>query len=337
MAIGHHAPGELVDDFDAPVADDVVDVAPQEHLRMQRTAESREQAQVGGIVQAAATKLSFDVLDAGIRQFDVAAVLVAVEVLARDERRNQRREPRRERDLSLDATGDHQRHPCLVDHDRVGLVDKRQVKRSVHEIARFHHEAIAQVIEARFLGRDVGDVGEVRGTPCGWRHPLLHAANREAKPAINGAHPLAVARGKIVVEGEDVDAAIAQCTHGRCQHGGQRLAFPGEHLDHAAIIEGQRGQDLLVERALTQGAMRGLASQSEELVPDVVACLAAARSLAEAAAALEYRFVRQCLAGGFEPGNAIERLAIAGEIETDGGAPQLTEVALPVLHHSLGC
>ena len=186
MAIGYDATGELVDDFDAPVADDVVDVAPQEHLRMERTAEGREQAQVGGLVQAAASKLAFDVLDARIRQFDVAAVLVTVEVLTRDERRNQRREARRQRNLPFDATGDHQRYPCFVDHDRVGLVDKRQVKRAVHEIVRLHHEAVAQVIEARFLGRHVGDVGEVPGTPCGGRHPLLHATNREAKPAING-------------------------------------------------------------------------------------------------------------------------------------------------------
>ena len=56
-------------------------------------------------------------------------------------------------------------------------------------------------------------------------------------------------------------------------------------------IEGQRGQYLFVERALTQGATRRLASQSEELVPDVVACLVAARALAKAAAALEDRFV----------------------------------------------
>ncbi len=43
MAIGDDPAGELVDDPDAAVAHDVVDVAPQQHLRVQRAIELGQQ------------------------------------------------------------------------------------------------------------------------------------------------------------------------------------------------------------------------------------------------------------------------------------------------------
>ena len=43
VTIGDDPAGELVDDLDAAVAHDVVDVAPQQHLRVQRAIELGQQ------------------------------------------------------------------------------------------------------------------------------------------------------------------------------------------------------------------------------------------------------------------------------------------------------
>ena len=49
------------------------------------------------------------------------------------------------------------------------------------------------------------------------------------------------------------------------RHGGERLALAGRHLDDPALREGEAGEDLLVERALPEGAAGRLAGEGEGL------------------------------------------------------------------------
>ena len=83
MTIRHDTAGELVDDLDAAVPDDVVDVAAQEDAGMERAVQLGQHRDVLGAVQAAAPEGPLDVLDAGFGQLDVPPVLVGVEVDAR--------------------------------------------------------------------------------------------------------------------------------------------------------------------------------------------------------------------------------------------------------------
>ncbi len=86
-------------------------------------------------MQTAATEGRLDVLDAGLGQLDIAAVLVGVEMDAGRERRHDRGQARGERDIAVDAARDHQRDARFVDHQRVGLVHEREVEGPVHEAA----------------------------------------------------------------------------------------------------------------------------------------------------------------------------------------------------------
>ena len=99
VTIGDDPARELVDDPDAAVAHDVVDVSPQEHLRMERAIELGQHAVVLRVVEAADAKRALDLFDAGLGQLDVTAVLVAVVVDAGRERTDERGQPRRGRDF----------------------------------------------------------------------------------------------------------------------------------------------------------------------------------------------------------------------------------------------
>ena len=215
-------------------------------------------------MKAAAPEDPLDVLDAGLGQLDVPPVLVGVEVDARRERSDELRQPRRERLVTVDAAGDHERDARLVDHQRIRFVHEREVERPVHQIGRVHRQQIAQVIEPGFLRGDVGDVRAVGGASRSGRHPLLNVADREPEHPIDRAHPLGVAPGQIVVERQDVHAAIGEGVERRRHHRRERLALARLHLDDVSIVERQRRDDLFVEWPLPEHAARCLARQREE-------------------------------------------------------------------------
>ena len=124
---------------------------------------------------------------------------------------------------------------------------------------------VAQVVEAGFLRGEVRDVGGVGPLALGDAHPLLHEADGEPQPLVDRPHPGGVAPGEVVVEGEDVRAAAGQGLEEDGGDRGERLALAGRHLRDLPLREGEAGQDLLVERALPEGAPGRLAGEGESL------------------------------------------------------------------------
>ena len=64
------------------------------------------------------------------------------------------------------------------------------------------------------------------------------AADGQAEKLINRAHPLTVARGQVIVDGDDMDAAAGQGVEIDGQGGNQRLAFAGGHFGDFARVQG---------------------------------------------------------------------------------------------------
>jgi hypothetical protein len=73
------------------------------------------------------------------------------------------------------------------------------------------------------------------------------AADREAQKCINRAHPLAVARGEVIVDGDDVDAAPGERVEVHREGGHQRLAFAGRHFGDAPRVQRVSADELHVE------------------------------------------------------------------------------------------
>ena len=84
------------------------------------------------------------------------------------------------------------------------------------------------------------------------------------------SHPLAVAFGQVVVDGDDVHAVAGQRVEVGGQHAGQGLAFTGLHLGDVAQMQGGRTHHLHVERALVEHPPGGLARHGERLRQQVV-------------------------------------------------------------------
>ena len=284
---GHHAAGELVDDDNLAVLDDVVDVAGEQLVGAQRLGHVMQYRDHGRRVerdalgqQPVAAQYLLDRFDAGVRQHDGAVLLVLLEMPGR-KARNHGVGAAIEFGGILGRARDDQRRACLVDQDRIDLVDDGEVERPLrHRVEPVLH-VVAQVVEADLVVGAVGDVAGIGG------HALLVVefvdddADGEAEEGVDPPHPLRVAAGEVVVGGDDMHALASKGVEIDRQGGDQRLAFAGLHLGDLALVQDHAALELHVEGTLAERALGRLAHRGEGLDQQVVERLALGEAVAE--------------------------------------------------------
>ena len=134
---------------------------------------------------------------------------------------------------------------------------------------------VAQVVEAELGVGPVDDVGRVRS----WRRRRVLAgldhADGDAERVVDRAHPLGVAAGEVVVDGDHVDAVAGERVQEHGERRGQRLALAGPHLGDRPVVQDHAADQLDVEVALAERPPRRLAAERERLREQVVERLAA--------------------------------------------------------------
>ena len=113
--------------------------------------------------------------------------------------------------------------------------------------------------------------------------------------AVDPAHPLGVAPGQVVVDGDDVDALAVEGVQVGGQRGDERLAFAGLHLRDPAAVQHDAADQLHVEVPHVQRALAGLADHREGFGQQVVQRLAVGEPLAEFDGLSPERLVRERL------------------------------------------
>ena len=140
---------------------------------------------------------------------------------------------------------------------------------------------VAQVVEAELVVGAVGDVGAVGVAALVRRHARQDHADAQAEEVVDAAHPLRVALGEVVVDGDDVDAVAVERVEVARQGGDERLALTGLHLGDVAEVQRDAAHDLDVEVALAEHALGGLPDRGERLGHQVVERLSRLEPLAE--------------------------------------------------------
>ena len=88
-------------------------------------------------------------------------------------------------------------------------------------------------------------------------------ADGHAEEPVDLPHPLGVAAGQVVVDGDDVDALAGQRVEIDGERGDQGLAFAGLHLGDGALVQHHAADQLDVEMALAERALGRLAHGGE--------------------------------------------------------------------------
>ncbi len=293
-AAGHLAPGELVDDDDLAVLDEVVLVAPVERVSPERLLEVPGVAGVG-VVEVRQVEeplhLRHALLggrDGAVLEVDevVAALLGALG--ASLELRHEAGEGVVEVGRLLGLPADDERGAGLVDEDVVDLVDDPEEALALDPLVELRDHVVAEVVEAVLVVRAVGDVGGV-GLAAGDRAEVDEALvarrvarledvggvvdddpHREPEEVVDRPHPLGVAAGEVVVDRHDVDAAPGQAVEGGGERRHEGLALARLHLGDLALVEDRAADELDVEVAHPEGPLHRLAGAGEDLREDVV-------------------------------------------------------------------
>jgi len=217
------------------------------------------------------------------------------------------------------------RRACLVDENRVDLVDDRVVESALGALREVAGHVVAQVVE-RELG--VGGIGDVReiGLRLGHRSQVLKPfvavglvkevgvvevcgrgtdVDSDAQPeqVVDRRHPARVSPGQVVVDGDEVDALARKRVQIQGEARDQRLAFTGLHLGDPALVQDDPTHQLDVEVTQANRAAARLAAEGESLDQQVVEVLPFLRPLAQLVRALAEAGVVELLELGLEAGD----------------------------------
>ena len=152
---------------------------------------------------------------------------------------------------------------------------------ALHHVFGPHRHVVAQVVEPELVVGAVGDVGAVGGTPFVGLVVALDEPDGQAEESMDVAHPLGVALGQVVVDGDDVHALAAETVEVARHRGNERLALTGPHLGDHPAVERSGADDLDIEVTLSQHPLGGLADHRIGLGLDVVEGLACLQPVAE--------------------------------------------------------
>ena len=296
-AAEHQTAGELVDDDDLAVLDHVVDVLLHDTVGLDGLVDVVGEGAVGGIGQVVHMEELLRLGDAaggehsglGLLVDDIVGIDVGVLFLlvvhldhnllfqAGDEHL------RHVIELGglVALTGDDEGSTGLVNEDGVHLVHDGEGVAPLHQLGSVDAHIVPQIVEAHLVVGAVGDVGGIGGLTLLGGEAVDDETHLQTQEAVDLAHPLAVALGQIVVNGDDVHAPAGQGVEvgGKGSH--QGLAFTGLHLRDAALVEHDAAHQLHPVGTHAQHAVRGLPHGGKGLRQDVVQSFSVLETLFE--------------------------------------------------------
>ena len=282
-APGHEPPGEFVDNDDFAVLNHIVLIAVKKRMCAKRRIQMVHQRNVVRVIQAASGRQqprlvenSFGVLVTFLRQQDLMRFLIdpiiALPLLFRlpCELGRELVQPVIEIDVVVGLAGDDQRRARFVDQDGIDLVDDAIDEATLHFFRPMEDHVIAQIVEAELVVGAVGDVRRIRGLLEVVAHLRHIDADGQAQEAVDSAHPVGIALGEVIVDGDDVHTAAGQRIQVGGQRSDQRLAFAGAHFGDLPVVQTHAADQLHVEMAHLQGSFASFAHHRERLGHDRV-------------------------------------------------------------------
>src|SRR5581483_3230695 len=291
-ASGHGPAGELVDDDDLAILDDVVAIAEEQRLRLERLVDLVRLDDVLEVVDVADAGPALHLRDALLGQGRGFVLEVELVVLALVQARGPARELVVLLGRLLGLARDDVRRARLVDEDGVDLVDDRVGQRALAALGEVESHVVAQVVEGELRVGRVRDVGLVRLALAHGaqvlearigvclvdvlgvvqvRGRVAHVhADAEPEQVVDGPHPARVTAGQVVVDRDEVRALPRQCVQVQREARDQRLALTGLHLGDLSVVEDDAADELDVEVAKPDRAARSLAADRESLDQQLV-------------------------------------------------------------------
>ena len=170
----------------------------------------------------------------------------------------------------LALAGDNQRRSCLVDQNGVHLVHDGKGVSSLDKLGFVNCHIITKVVKAQFVIGAIGNIGGISLPPLVGTHTRHYQPHRQTHKFMDLTHPLGVTGGKVVVDSDHVDAGPCQRVQIAGQNGNQCLTFTGLHFCDSSLMEHDTANELYRVGAHTQHTPGGLPNGGECLGQNVV-------------------------------------------------------------------
>ena len=139
--------------------------------------------------------------------------------------------------------------------DKLGAVDRH---------------VVTQVVKAHFVVGAVCDVGGIGSSALLTGKVVDDETHGKTEEAMDLAHPLAVALGEVVVDGDNVHAVSGKTVEVGGQRCDQRFAFAGLHLGDATLMQHDAADELNAVRTEPEHAVRRFTHGGKRLGQNVI-------------------------------------------------------------------
>ena len=277
----HNAAGELIDDLDLAVDDNILLVTVEHVLRLKGLLQVVDELTRDIGIDVLDAQVRLDLLQAFVSGRDGVLGLIHLEVDVRRKTTDGTGEVLiSARGLSAGAR-DNERSTGLVDKNGVRLVDDSVVVAALDSLVCAGDHVVAKVVKSELGVRAVSDVSLIGRLLEVELHAVLNKADPHAEEAIDAAHPFRVALRKVIVDGNDVHALARDSVEVTGECGDESLAFTGLHLGDGSPVQGNAADDLNIEVAQARDTARGLSHRGKSLRKQIIKRLAGLIALAE--------------------------------------------------------
>ena len=168
------------------------------------------------------------------------------------------------------SAGNNKRSTRFVYENTVHFVDNGEVKRTLNFVLGTRYHVVSQVVESKLVVCSVRNIAVVCLALC----LIFHSGNGNAygktQKSVNFTHPFGVTLGKIVVDGDDVNALSFERVEIRGESSHQRFSFAGTHLGNTSLMQARSAHYLNVEVTHSQHAFARFSYHGKRFGQNVV-------------------------------------------------------------------
>ena len=158
----------------------------------------------------------------------------------------------------LSLAADDQGSTGFIDEDGVHLVHNGIVQIPLDHGFLIDHHVVPQIVKSKFVIGAVGDIAGISLPPLLGGKIVNNASHRKTQEPVDLTHPLGIAAGQIIIDGDDVYALALQCIQIGGKGGYQGLALAGLHFGDTALMQHHAAQQLYIVGAHVHRALGSL-------------------------------------------------------------------------------
>ena len=178
-------------------------------------------------------------------------------------------------------TGNDQRCSCLIDQNRVHLINNGKFHATLYELFFIDHHIISQIIKAQFVVRHISNITVISCTSFIIVHGIQHHADSKSQEFMYFSHPLGITLRQIIVDRDNMNPFSGQriqvCR--KCRHEG--LTFTGSHLGNSSLMQDNTTNQLHPVMTHSQCSHRCFTYNGKCLRQDIIQRLPFSQSLPE--------------------------------------------------------